>query len=122
MYDLIQINGVNIPDVKKGTLTVSPNPKYEEYDTEDGGKVIDVIEEDMISGSVSYSGLTQSEMQTISAAIRLVSTMTIYNPFTGMIRTFEAKILKNPAEKIIHDAYANAWTFGFEFEEIGDAT
>lgn len=121
MYDLISINSVDIPDVKKGTLTIAPNQKYNEYETEDGGKVIEVIAADMLKGSVSYNGLTQSEMQTISAAINLVSQMTVYNPFTNNTKTFTALITVNQSDKILHDATANAWTYSFNFEEIGGA-
>ena len=121
-YDLISINGVSIPDVKKGSLSVAPNPKYTEYDGEEGNKIIDVISTDKIKGTVSYSGLLQSELQTIYSAIDLVSEMTIYNPLSGLTRTFMALILIGEPEKIIHDANANAWTFGFDFEEIDYVT
>lgn len=121
-YDLIEINGYAIPDVKKGTLTINKNPKYTEYENEVGGKVIDVVSDSMISGSVAYNGLLQSEVQAINAAIRLVSTMTIYNPYTGMTKTFKALVIQDAAEKIIHDANANAWATGFSFEEIGAVT
>lgn len=121
MYDLISINGVNAPDVKKGTLTIMPNPKYNEFEVEDGGKVVEVIAETKLKGTVSYTGLLQSEIQALRAAIGLVSQMTIYNPYSNSARTFTALITITAGDKIIHDAVANAWTFAFDFEEIGDA-
>ena len=121
-YDLISINGVSLPDVRKGTISVQPNPKYTEYDCEDGGKVIDVIEQDKIRGTVSYDGLLQSQITTIMAAIDLVSTLTIYNPLTNNTKTVLALILVSSVEKKIHDGRANAWSFGFDFEEIGNVT
>lgn len=121
MYDLITINGTSIPDVKKGTVSISPNPKYNEYEGEAGNKIIDIISDDRIKGTVSYSGLLQSELQTIYGAITLVSTLEIYNPFTGNVKRFSALILVSASDKLIHDANANAWTFEFEFEEIDDA-
>ena len=47
MYDLLSINGYDLPDILpgKGEITVQPNPKYDTHDVEDGGKVIDEIEE-----------------------------------------------------------------------------
>lgn len=117
-YDLIKLNGTSIPDVKKGTVTVAPNPKYNEFDGEEGNKVLEVISTDKIRGTVSYDGLFQSELQTIQAAVDIVSEMTIYNPFSGQTRTFLAKIIVNDSGKIIHDENANAWTYGFDFEEI----
>lgn len=123
-YDLISLNGFTLPDVTagKGTVTVIPNPKYTEHECEDGGKRLDVINDTMIMGNVSYSGLLQSELQTINAHLGLVSTMTIYNPLTGNEKTFVAKVVPDDVSKIIHDAVANAWTFGFSYEEIGSVT
>ena len=122
-YDLLSFNGYSLPDVSagKGEVTVIPNPKYNKFEGEDGGAIVDVTREDMINGSVSYSGLLQSELQAIQAHKRLVSTMTIYNPATGQVRTFKALVLDNGMERIIHDANANAWSYSFEFEEIGNA-
>lgn len=117
-YDLIAINNVSAPDIQKGTLTVLPNPKYNEYEGEEGNKVIEEISTDKIKGTVTYSGLFQSQIQTICAALSLVSTMTIYNPMTGTTRTFKALILVGEVTKIIHDGTANAWAFSFEFEEV----
>lgn len=118
-YDLISINGYAIPDVKKGTLSINKNPKFTEYENELGGKVIDVIEDTMLAGTVSYDGLLEADVVALNSAIRLVSTLTIYNPYTGLTKTFTALITQSPAEKIIHDEYANAWATGFSFEEIG---
>ena len=120
-FDLISINGTALPDVKKGELSIQRNPKFTEYEGEDGGVIVDTIEEHMIKGTVSYSGLLQSEAQSIYAAVRLVSTLELYIPMTGNTRRFQAKVLPQPMTKIIHDGRANTWTCGFEFEEIGDA-
>ena len=119
-YDLIALNNVSFPDVKKGEVTVGRNDKYNEYETEGGGKVIEPISQGKLRGTVSYDGLLQSEAQTLDSALDIVSEMTIYNPRTGNTRSFLALIIPNDMTKIIHDANANAWTFGFEFEEIGD--
>ena len=119
-YDLISINDVAIPDVNlgKGVVSVGKNPKYEEYDCEEGNKVIDEISSDKIIGEVSFNALLQTDLQTISGAIDLVSKMTIYNPMADATRTFWALIIEKPAEKVIHDSGANVWSYGFSFEEI----
>ena len=126
MYDLLSINGYDLPDILagKGGVDIQPNPKYDTHDVEDGGKVIDEIEEseDMIMGTVTYNGLFQAQISAINSHIRTVSTMTIYNPLTGSVRTFQALITRQPLSRIIHDDVANAWTFSFDFEEIGGAT
>ena len=122
-YDLIAINGTSIPDVKKGDVVVAPNPKYIEYDGEEGNKIIDKINTTMLKGSVAYNGLLQSELQTIYGLLNddVVATLTIYNPMKGTTKTFSALILIGDIQKIIHDSGANAWTFSFDFEEIDDA-
>lgn len=122
-YDLISLNNYALPDVTagKGTVTITPNPKYTEYECEDGGKVIDVINDTLISGTVEYSGLLQTELAAISSHMHLVSTMTIYNPLTGATKTFTALCLVGEVTRLIHDAGANAWTYSFTFEEIGNA-
>lgn len=120
-YDLISINGTPAPDVKKGGVSVQRNIKYNEFECEEGNKVIDIIDESRIKGAVSYSGLTQSELQTLAAAVQTVSVFSIYNPITGQEKTFSALILEDPSEKKIHDDRANAWSYGFTFEEIDDA-
>lgn len=120
-YDLISINGVPAPDVKKGGVSVQRNVKYVEYEGMLGNKVIDIIDESKIKGAVSYNGLMQPELQTIAAAVSLVSVFEIYNPLTDQKKTFTALILEDPSEKIIHDENANAWSYGFTFEEIDDA-
>lgn len=122
-YDLLEINGTKLPDVElgKGSVSVGKEYKYNEYETEGGGKVIEEIDsEGKIRGTVSFSGLLQSQLQAIEASIDLVSEMKIYNPRTGSPRSFLALITPAEASKIIHDAGANAWSYGFSFEEIGD--
>ena len=121
-YDLVAINGQSIPDVKKGSLTFAPSAKYVEHETEGGGKKIEVIKEGIAQGSVNFNGLMQSELQIIYPSLHTVSTMTIYDPFRGTTRTFQALLVIPEANKIIHDAVANAWSFGFTFEEIGDVS
>lgn len=123
MYDLIALNGYSLPDIQagKGTITVVPNPKYEEYECEDGGKVIDITNDTMIKGTVAYNGLLQAELSAIASHLTLVSTMTIYNPLMGSPKTFKALCIVDNVERIIHDGVANAWSFSFSFEEIGNA-
>lgn len=121
-YDLITVNNVDCPDVKKGTLTMNPVPKYKEHETEGGGKVIDEIAENMWQGTVSYNGLFQSEIQTIKACLKTVSTMTIYDPLNGQTISFIALIVPQEMEKKEHTGQGNVWSFGFTFEKIGDIT
>ena len=64
--------------------------------------------------------MLQSQIETIENSIELVSEMKIYNPRTGSPRSFLALITPASTDKIIHDAGANAWTYGFDFEEIGE--
>lgn len=121
-YDLINVNGIDCPDVKKGTLTMNPVSKYEEHETEGGGKVIDEIAEEMWTGTVSYNGLFQSEIQSIKNCLKTVSAMTIYDPLRNQTVSFLALIVPQDMEKKEHTSQGNVWSFGFTFEKIGDIT
>lgn len=120
VYELVKINDYAIPPIDKGRVVVAPNPKYNSYDGEGGNKIIEPIRNDQLKGSVEYVGAFQSNIARMMEEINLVSTMTVYNPFTGSPRTFTALILVGDSSKIIYDAQANAWTFTFTFEEIDD--
>ena len=124
-YDLLSINGTAIPDVKKGDVMVSPLSKYQKYEGEEGNGILDVINTSQIRGSVSYTGLMQSEVQSIWTAMHTASfpacVLVIYNPLTGTSKRFTACIEVGDVPKIIHDGSANAWGFSFSFEEIDDA-
>ena len=121
-YDLITVNNIDCPDVKKGTLSMNPVPIYEEHATEGGGKVIDEIAEKMWAGTVSYNGLFQSEIQRIKNCLKTVSTMTIYDPLENQTISFIALIVPQEMEKKEHTGQGNVWSFGFTFEKIGDIT
>lgn len=121
-YDLITVNNIDCPDVKKGTLSMNPVPKYDEHATEGGGKVIDEIAEEMWTGTVSYNGLFQSEIQSIKNCLKTVSTMTIYDPLHDQTISFIALIVPQEMEKKEHNSQGNVWSFGFTFEKIGDIT
>lgn len=121
-YDLINVNGIDCPDVKKGTLTMNPVAKYEEHETEGGGKVIDEIASEMWQGTVSYNGMFQSEIQSIKDCLQTVSTMTIYDPLHNQTVSFMALIVPQEMEKKEHTSQGNVWSFGFTFEKIGDIT
>lgn len=121
-YDLITVNGIDCPDVKKGTLSMNPVSKYEEHETEGGGKVIDEIAEEMWTGTVSYNGMFQSEIQSIKNCLKTVSTMTIYDPLRNQTVSFIALIVPQEMEKKEHSGQGNVWSFGFTFEKIGDIT
>ena len=124
-HDLLSINGTAIPDVKKGSVVVAPLVKYEKYDGEEGNGILDVINSTQIKGSVSYSGLMQTELQTIWTAMHVATfpacVLEIYNPLNGTVKRFTALIEVGDVPKIIHDANGNAWGFSFTFEEIDDA-
>lgn len=124
-YDLLSINGTSIPDVKKGSVVVTPMSKYTKYEGEEGNGVIDLINATQIKGTVSYNGLMQTEVQTIWTALHQatfpVCVFEIYNPLNNTTKRFTALIEVGDLPKIIHDIGGNAWGFSFTFEEIDDA-
>jgi len=133
-YDLLAINSTAIPDVKKGTLSMNPTRKKNEFECMDGSSVMEVLSMTQMSGTVTYNGLMESELQTIVVAIGDgVVTLSVYDPATpttttingktvttGTTLTFYADISNIQYDKILHDSAASAWSLSFDFKKIGD--
>lgn len=115
---LVSINGVSLPNPLKGKLQLKKEDKYNEYECEDGSKKIEEIRTNVYSGSVSYSGLFESDVLKISNAITLVSSIVIYSPYTNSTHTVSALVTGLSSSNIITKTNANAWSLSFDFEEI----
>lgn len=125
-YDLIAIGSQAFPDVQKGTLTFERGRKRKKHECLDGSSVIEVYSMKSASGTVSYDGLLETDVQKIKDACDdVVVTMTIYDPISGASSTFYAEISNVQVEKIIHDGVGNglsAWSLSFDFEKVGDVS
>lgn len=119
-FKLVEINNYTIPAPIKGNLTINRDDKYNEYETEDGNKKIEPIKLNIFNGSVTYGGLFAAQLQEIQRHLSLVSTMVLYNPFTGGYKEFEALITGITTTNIITENNAEAWSLSFNFSEVKD--
>lgn len=117
MYKLLSINGVPLPN-PMGDFTISQNDKYNEYEGEDGKTTVEIIRQGILSLSVSFNGLPEDYLKMIVDAIRIVSTVVIYNPLTKSTRKMTAKITGVKSKKIWYQNNQSLWSLSFEIDEL----
>ncbi len=117
MYKLLEINGVSLPD-PEGSYSLSRKDKFNEYEGENGDKTIEVIREEILSCSVSYSGLEQKKIKEIMDAISLVSTVKVYDPKIGNVKGITAKITDVKTDKKFHKNGISVWSLSFKIEQL----
>ena len=117
MYNLLNINGVELPE-PKGSFSLAKRDVYNEYTGEDGSKTIEEIVCGKIEGSVAYNSLMQTQIARITAAITLVSECLVYDPATGHRVTISAKITGIKSNKIYHANNLSAWSLSFTVTEL----
>lgn len=115
--DLLEINGITLPEPAEVNLNYIE--KYNEFELESGRKTLDEIKTDMIGGSVGYNGLLQADAYRIRRALKLVSSVLIYDPNTNSKRTISAKITEISMGKVFNVKDVGvAWSLDFTLEEI----
>lgn len=117
MLKLLTINDIEIPD-PEGSLSIKKDDKYNEYEGEDGVKTIEVIRENIISGNVSYKGLTADQVTKIVEAIKLVSAVKIYDPGINETRDIKALIKDVKYDKKCYKNGVSVWSLSFTVEEL----
>lgn len=118
MYKLLKVNNTEFITPDKGTFSVVKTDKVNEYEMEDGSKMVEVVRAGILSGTMSYRGLFVSQISQYSALLTPVSTLTVFDPMTNNVRTFTAKISGKKTGKILHNDNVSAWSFSFDFEEL----
>ena len=117
MYDLLTINDVafETPD----TFTVSDQPKLKEYDSESGGKVIEIIKNSNCSISVGYDSLSLSTMKIYENAVFSIPLAVKYfDTAENQVVTKQMKRTKMSKSKNFYKFGTQTWSFSFELEEI----
>lgn len=118
---VVAINGYNIPDVVKGTYSIDEGVAYTEYKAEDGTSTIEVIQNAMYQGTVTFKALLQSDIQAIANALTPVSGIEMYLPYTGDYVRFTALIdgktsVYKRRERL--SPTMNVWSLSFGFRQI----
>ena len=117
MYKIISINGVSLPD-PEGMFEISHRDKYNIYEGEDGSKTVEVIREGMIYCNVSYNGLLAEKITEINDAIKIISSVVVYDPMECGNKEIKAKITDIKAQKKHHKNGISAWSLSFTIEEL----
>lgn len=117
MRKLLKINNVEIPDTE-GEFAIDKSDKYNEYEAEDGSVIVEPIRQGVLSLSVSYNGLFEPDLLAIVGAIRLVSTVELYNPMTGTAETITAKITGVQTSKRVYKYGISVWSLSFQIDQL----
>ncbi len=117
MYKLITINGVSLPK-PEGEYSITKKDKYNVYEGEDGTSTVEVIRQGIISLSVSYNYVTEKHLKEITDAIRLVSSVEIYDPTLKMIRTINAKVTGVKTKMLYYKNGISIWSLAFDIDEL----
>lgn len=117
MYKLLEVNGVILPD-PEGNYDISLGEKFNEYEGEDGSKTIEVIREGMINCNVSYKGLHAEKVKEIQDALKIVSTVVVFDPTSDSTKEITAKITDVKTQKKHHKNNISVWSLSFKIEEL----
>ena len=117
MLKLLTINDVELPDAE-GAFSVSQETKLSEYEGENGVKTVEVIREDILSGNVSYKGLTAEKVKEIVYAITTVSSVKIYDAARDALREVNALISGVSYDKKFYKNDVSVWSLSFKIEEL----
>lgn len=118
MFNLLSINNTVLPNIDKGSITVTKNDIYNTYTAEDGHSTIEAVRVGKTVCDVAYKGLLEADVVAIKAAISLVSSVTLYDATAGNQIVFNAKISGLKADKIVYKNNLSAWSLSFRIEEL----
>lgn len=117
MYKLLSVNGVSLPQ-PEGDYTLSKNDKYNEYEGEDGTTTVEVIRQGIISLAVSYNHVTEKHLKEIMDAIKLVSSVEVFDPTQQKVRKITAKITGIKTKMFYYKNGISVWTLAFNVDEL----
>lgn len=117
MYKIITANGVEFKD-PEGSFNLTKEDKFNEYEGEDGHRTIEIVREDLISASVSYKGLTVTQLQTMCQALSTVTTFLLYDAMTDQQKTVVASVKSLKVGKVYHKNDLSVWSLSFDIDEL----
>ncbi len=117
MFKLLSVNGTNLRD-PDGSYNLSKTDIVNEYEGEDGRKTLEIIRQNVISGSVTYKGLTPSMMKTIVSSLSTVTNFVLYDPIKDEVVEIEAKVSNIKTSKIHHKNSLSVWSLSFDIDEL----
>lgn len=119
MTNLLTINNVIFPDAEGG-FEISYKDKVNEYESESGEKTVEIIRKGVCNISISYMGLSETQLKSLTSAIQVVNIVKYYNPLSGVVET---KTMKTSSDrlKISKKYYKNdisVWSLDIDLEEM----
>lgn len=117
MYKLLSANGTDLRD-PDGTYQLSKKDITNEYEGEDGHTILEIIRQGVVSGSVTYKGLTTDMLKTIISSLTTVTTFTLYDPMQDAVIEIEAKVSGISVNKVHHKGDTSVWSLSFKIDEL----
>ena len=115
MYDLLKINGTTFP-VPEGGFDLSYDDVSNDYDSEAGNTVVEVIREGVARISVKYGGLLESKMNELKSKLGIVNTVSFLK--FGEIYTAQMKMSNLSTSKVFYRNGVSVWSLSFELKEL----
>lgn len=115
MYNLLEINNVAFP-LPEGGFDVSYDDITNDYESDDGKTVVEVVRADVAKISVSYKGLLEAKVSTLLAALQTVSTVAFLRK--GTVQSCQMKVSNIKTAKVWYKNNVSAWSLSFDLQEI----
>lgn len=117
MYKLLKINGIGLPD-PSGEYSVSYQDIYNEYETENGKTIVEVIRENRLKVKISFIGQKVMKIKEIAEALKLVSQVEAFDPSKNDTRVFDVLISNVDMKKVHHRGDLSVWSLSFDIKEL----
>lgn len=117
MYKIITANNVEFVD-PEGSFSMEKKDTVNTYSGEDGHTTIELIRTGKISASVSYNGLTVSQLKQYSEALTTVTTFKLYDPLSNVQKTITAQVSGVKVGKVFHRNDLSVWSLSFDIDEL----
>lgn len=121
---VLKVNGTEFPNVKKGSYTLTPITKYNEYEGEDGSSTIEEVNTGFYEGAVTYKALTQEEVYNLYRKLTLVSDIAILDPTSEnrIYRNMTCVVDNKKLPYIFNDEDLSVWGMSFRFRQIREGS
>lgn len=115
MHNLLVINGVAFP-TPEGSFDIKYKDILNEYTSESGKTVVEIIREDVATISVSYKGLLESKKNELASILHIVNSVTFFK--MGLEYTASMKMSDLSEQKKYFRNSLSVWSLSFKLEEL----
>lgn len=115
MYDLLTINGVVFP-TPEGSFVISKEDITQDYTSDAGTTVIEIIREGVFSIDVSYNGLIEHKMDALCRKLSTVNTVIF--TYDGFQHIKQMKLEGLQKTKVAFRHGVSVWALRFNLKEL----